>query len=402
MATKFFTGVPLAGPDPECVNGHGEAALLAVAAGGTNVPTPGSGAFEAGPGHPGPQAGRGRRTTVILTDPIRIGGHDAPNRLLFGPHETNLARGRAISDRHVAYYTRRARGGAGILVTEEASVHESDWPYERAPLASECGDGWRAVAAAVRGEGTGTLVIAALGHAGGQGSSAYSQRPLWAPSRVPEVNSREVPKWMEQDDIHAVVDGFGAAARSAAASGMDGVEVNAGQYSLVRQFCSGLTNLRDDAWGSDRLAFARAVLAATRAGLQGARDGEQAILGLRLSCDELAPWAGLTPEAAAEVAVELAPLVDYLVVVRGSIYSASATRPDFHSAASVQRRAVRDRSGPHFGTRAARSRSCCKARWSTRGGRRAARRRNVRPGRDDPGTDRRSRVGPEGRVGQDR
>jgi len=28
MAAKFFTGLPLDGPDPECVVGHGEAALL--------------------------------------------------------------------------------------------------------------------------------------------------------------------------------------------------------------------------------------------------------------------------------------------------------------------------------------------------------------------------------------
>ena len=29
MAAKFFTGLPLDGPDPECVRGHGEAALAA-------------------------------------------------------------------------------------------------------------------------------------------------------------------------------------------------------------------------------------------------------------------------------------------------------------------------------------------------------------------------------------
>jgi mycofactocin radical SAM maturase len=33
MAAKFFTGLPLDGPDPECVNGHGEALLAAVGAG---------------------------------------------------------------------------------------------------------------------------------------------------------------------------------------------------------------------------------------------------------------------------------------------------------------------------------------------------------------------------------
>jgi len=29
MAAKFFTGLPLDGPDPECVLGHGERALVA-------------------------------------------------------------------------------------------------------------------------------------------------------------------------------------------------------------------------------------------------------------------------------------------------------------------------------------------------------------------------------------
>ncbi|HEY2723442.1 MAG TPA: mycofactocin radical SAM maturase [Pseudonocardiaceae bacterium] len=33
MAAKFFTGLPLDGPDPECVQGYGEAALASVAAG---------------------------------------------------------------------------------------------------------------------------------------------------------------------------------------------------------------------------------------------------------------------------------------------------------------------------------------------------------------------------------
>jgi hypothetical protein len=30
MAAKFFTGLPLDGPDPECVGGDGELALAAV------------------------------------------------------------------------------------------------------------------------------------------------------------------------------------------------------------------------------------------------------------------------------------------------------------------------------------------------------------------------------------
>ncbi len=51
MATKFFTGVPLDGPDPECVNGHGEAALLA-AASGAGAPSPGPGHSKRGAASP--------------------------------------------------------------------------------------------------------------------------------------------------------------------------------------------------------------------------------------------------------------------------------------------------------------------------------------------------------------
>jgi mycofactocin radical SAM maturase len=38
MAAKFFTGLPLDGPDPECVNGHGEALLAGIAAGSAPRP----------------------------------------------------------------------------------------------------------------------------------------------------------------------------------------------------------------------------------------------------------------------------------------------------------------------------------------------------------------------------
>ncbi len=259
-----------------------------------------------------------------LLSPITVASRTAPNRVMFGPHVTNLgADDRSIPARQVAYYERRARGGCGTIVVEGASVHASDWPYERAPLAERCGPGWADIVAACRPHGS--LVIASLDHAGGQGSSAYSQAPLWAPSRVPEVNSREVPKWMEADDIAAVIDGFSRATRIAVEADVDGVEINAGQHSLVRQFLSGLTNQRDDAWGQDRLLFAHQVIAAVRSAA-----GDR-IVGLRLSCDELAPWAGITPEMAPGIAATLVGAgLDYLVVTRGSIYTVEKTRPDFH------------------------------------------------------------------------
>jgi mycofactocin system FadH/OYE family oxidoreductase 1 len=269
-----------------------------------------------------PAGGHGVSTT--LTEPVDLGPRRAPCRVMFGPHETNLGRRREISARHVAYYARRASGGSGVIVTETASVHPSDWPYERAPLAADCGPGWARTVAASRPHGA--LVLAGLGHAGMQGSSAFSQSALWAPSRVPDAGSRELPMEMAGTEIDALVDGFAAAAVQAAGADLDGVEINAGQHSLLRQFQSGLTNQRGDEYGQDRLLLTERVLRAVRGPLGAGR-----LLGLRLCCDELAPWAGLTPELAAVQAARLAALVDYLVVVRGSIYSVSATRPDLHT-----------------------------------------------------------------------
>jgi mycofactocin system FadH/OYE family oxidoreductase 1 len=275
-----------------------------------------------------------------LTGPVTLTGRTAQSRVMFGPHETNLGSasqhgpaldsagqhgGRAFSPRHVAYYQRRAAGGAGLIVTETASVHPSDWPYERAPLAPAAADGWRQIAAACQPHGA--LVLAGLGHTGLQGSSAYSQAVLWGPSGVPDPVTREVPMEMGTPEIAALTAGFAAAAGQAAAAGADGVEIDAGPGALLRQFHSGLTNHRADGYGTDRLRLTREVLAAVRDAI-----GPRRILSLRLSCDELAPWAGVTPGAGAGQARELSRWLDLLVVVRGGPYSASAYRPDAHTA----------------------------------------------------------------------
>jgi mycofactocin system FadH/OYE family oxidoreductase 1 len=254
----------------------------------------------------------------MLTDAFALGGRSAPSRVVFGPHETNLGTGRAFSSRHTAYYAARAAGGCGVIITETASVHASDWPYERAPLAADCGSGWQEITEACPH----ALVLASLGHTGGQGSSAYSQRSLWAPSAVADAVSRELPQVMGPAEIALVTAGFASSAALAMASGCAGVEIEAGHNALLRQFLSGITNQRADDYGADKALLLHEVLAAVRAVIG---DG---ILALRLSCDELAPWAGVTPEHAAALVPALD--VDLLTAVRAGPYAGSAYRPDAH------------------------------------------------------------------------
>lgn len=265
-----------------------------------------------------------------LLAPLPLGSKTAPNRFVFAAHQTNFATHHRFEKRHAAYYEARAAGGVGLIVLEGSVVHASDQPYEYVIFGYDerVVPGYQLVAEAIHRHGA--LALAQLTHSGMQGSSHFSQHPLWAPSPVPEVNSREVPKEMEAEDIAAVIDGFVQAARHAMAGGLDGVEINAGQDSLIRQFMSPLTNQRQDSYGGDldnRLRFAREVIRGVRQQVGG-----KGIVGLRLSADEHAPWAGIKPEDAAEIARLLVAdgMIDFISVTSGSIYSGHLTRPGLY------------------------------------------------------------------------
>src|SRR5713101_7275264 len=144
---------------------------------------------------------------------------------------------------------------------------------------------------------------------------------MWAPSPVPDVASREVPKEMEQADIRTVIDGFAQVARTVTQAGADGVELQIADSSLLRQFLSPLTNQRSDTYGGvleNRLRFVQETLEAV-----GAAIGNDQVLGIRFCADELAPWAGLTPEQGLEIVRLLVATgrIDYVTVTMGSIFS---------------------------------------------------------------------------------
>jgi len=55
---------------------------------------------------------------VSLLEPLALGSRTATNRVMFGPHVTNLGDDeRRFTARHTAYYGRRAGGGCGVIVT---------------------------------------------------------------------------------------------------------------------------------------------------------------------------------------------------------------------------------------------------------------------------------------------
>ncbi len=257
----------------------------------------------------------------MLFQPLTLGPREARNRIIFGSHTTNFARHNLLSQQHTDYYAARAEGGAGVIVLEEHIVHPSDIPYERALFGYLPGTAQAIAAIVERVHAHDSLTIVQLNHNGQQSTSDHTQHELWAPSPVPNVSSREVPKAMEQADIDAVIAGFAQVARATVQGGADGVELQVSDTSLLRQFLSPLTNQRSDKYGGtleNRMRFLQETIEAVTHAL-----GSNSILGLRFCGDELAPWAGLTPEQAIEIAQILTATqrIDYMTVTMGSILS---------------------------------------------------------------------------------
>ena len=246
-----------------------------------------------------------------LFSPLRLGPVTVPNRIVFSAHLTNYAEGGLPSEQHVAYYEARARGGAGLIITEEHSVHPTDWPYEKMIHAfhDEVVPGYRRITEAVHRHGV--PVFAQINHNGGQASSMYTRLPVWAPSPVADPLFREVPKAVDRREIAEIVAGYATVAARCRQGGFDGIELQCSHSSIVRGFLSRATNRRTDAYGGsleNRARILHEITAAVRDTI-----GPELALGVRLCGDELIEH-GITIEETVEVAraVEATGSVDYI------------------------------------------------------------------------------------------
>ncbi len=247
----------------------------------------------------------------LLFTPIKVGSLTLNNRIVFSAHLTNYAEGYMPSERHVYYYRERARGGAGLIITEEHSTHPTDHPYEKLIHAFNPAviPGYRQITAAVHAEGT--PILAQINHNGGQSSGMFTRLPAWAPSSVADPMFREVPKAVELEDIQEIIAGYAQVAYHTQLGGFDGVELQCSHSSIVRQFLSRHNNLRTDGYGGgleQRMRLLREIIAAIRA-----RVGRSYVLGVRLCGDELIRDGIVLDEAVAAARIlEADGLIDYI------------------------------------------------------------------------------------------
>ena len=255
-----------------------------------------------------------------LFSPLQIGKTVVPNRISFSSHLTNFAEGNLPSERYIYYLVERAKGGAGLIITEEQSVHPTDHAYEKIIDAFNPAviPRYRKICDAVHEYET--RIFAQLNHNGAQSDGTLSRLPVWGPSPVPDVMFREVPKEMEVEDIQELIEYFCQSATHVREGGFDGIELQIGHSSLLRQFLSPLSNQRTDEYGGsleNRMRLALEVIEAVRVTV-----GPDFTLGIRLCADEMIP-GGLTLDDTKEIAqrFEATEKIDFLDLSIGTFYN---------------------------------------------------------------------------------
>jgi mycofactocin system FadH/OYE family oxidoreductase 2 len=265
-----------------------------------------------------------------LFSPLKIGQVTVPNRISFSAHLTNLAEHGLPTERHLHYWRERAKGGAGLIITEEQTVHPTDRAYEHLVEAYD------PAVVPVYQKITRTIhefdtkIFAQINHNGAQGDGSLSRLPIWGPSPIADTLFREVPKVMEIEDIKELVTYFARAAIHVRQGGFDGIEIQLGHSSIIRQFLSYLSNQRQDDYGGsleNRMRLALEVIDAVRNAV-----GKDFTLGVRMCGDEMIS-GGLTLKDNQEIAcrLEAAGKIDFIDLSVATFYNLYLVGASMHT-----------------------------------------------------------------------
>lgn len=185
------------------------------------------------------------------------------------PMTRNHSPGGLPGEEVARYYSRRAAGGAGLIITEGTVIdHPAASGYRDVPaFYGSALDAWKHVADAVHAQGA--LIIPQLWHVGAVRRRSVEPEkniPGMGPEDVFENGDRVVDR-MSLKDIADVAASYARAAKSAEEIGFDGVEIHGAHGYLIDQFLWEETNRRADGYGGsldNRTRFAVEVVASIR------------------------------------------------------------------------------------------------------------------------------------------
>lgn len=203
----------------------------------------------------------------VLFEPIYIKGLKVKNRIYMPAMHLNMAKNYFVTERLLAFYRERAKGGVGMITVGYATVDElsGGTGFIGAHL-DEHIDGLSKLAKVIKSEGASACVQ--LNHAGRYMHSFLlgGKQPV-APSAIASKFTKETPRELTIDEIKSIIKKFAEAAERVKKAGFDAVEILSGTGYLISEFLSPITNKRTDEYGGsfeNRMRFGLEVVSEVR------------------------------------------------------------------------------------------------------------------------------------------
>ncbi|HEY3353260.1 MAG TPA: FAD-dependent oxidoreductase, partial [Polyangia bacterium] len=264
----------------------------------------------------------------ILLSPLRVGSIELKNRMAVAAMVTDYCDHDGMpTAQYIAYHEARAKGGFGLIITEDYAVDPLGrgfwcaglWKDEQIAPHSEL---------TTRVHAAGAKIFAQIYHCGRQTSAALiGAQPVSASALACPVMG-EVPHALTPDEIRTIVGEFGDTARRAQRAGFDGVEVHGAHGYLIAQFMSAYSNKRTDEYGGtldNRLRFPLEVVADIRS-----KCGPDFPVSFRISSDEFVIGGRDIAETVVVCRRLEAAGVDLLHITAGTYESAWAVVPPLY------------------------------------------------------------------------
>ncbi len=273
-------------------------------------------------------------------EPLKIGKVEFRNRILQPAHSSQHGdpREHVFSDRQIAYFRERAKGGVALSVTETVAAARSAKGsffnvvdvYDEACIPS-----MERMGEAVHEHGGRLMVqLASMGvHDKGR-MFIDRPKPIWGASRLPSLMHNEMPQVMGPVEFKELAHDFGISAANVKRGGLDGVELHGAHSYGLAQFMSPTYNKRTDAYGGTPAKRCRLLIDCAEQ--VRVRVGDNFVVGVRLSWDEfMGPEGGITPEQSEEQISVLADtgLFDYFSISAGGYHTIHLALPGMEDTA---------------------------------------------------------------------
>ena len=201
-------------------------------------------------------AGRTKPEIIKLFEAGKIGKLQLKNRIISAPIGTRYATKEGfVSDRLLAYYAARAKGGASLVVVEVCNpISLGESPYMLNITKDEHVAGLRELVKVIHAGGAATA-LQINPHRGVKDPT----NPL-SPSDTSDTFSGKRAHALSVAEIKKLEDEFGEGVRRAKEAGFDSINIHGGHGYLIAGFLSPRTNKRTDQYGGDIIRRARLAL----------------------------------------------------------------------------------------------------------------------------------------------